>query len=715
MPQDADLAQRMWYRYIWCRDNGHMQYLLKHDKCERFFAGDQWEETDLALLREQRRPAMTINKIISTLSTVFGEQIHNRNEIGFRARNGSARDTAETLTKVFKQISDNNQLDWKRSDMFADGCIGSRGFLDVRLGFNDSTQGEVVIDKINPKNVIIDPDAEDYDPDTWGEVFVTKWMTCDDIAILYNKDDADQLRGREQSFFPYGYDSIEAFRDRFGVRLNPIYGGSYQDTNVLRNIRVIDRQYRKMDNQKHFIDPATGDMRPIPDSWSRDKIAAIREQHRLEVVKKLVRRIRWTVIADSFVLHDDWSPYKHFTIVPYFPYFRHGRTIGLVENLLGPQEILNKVSSQELHVVNTSANSGWKVKAGALINMTVEELEQRGAQTGLVMELSEIDGAEKITPNPTPQGLDRLTYKAEEHIKSISNISDSMQGFDREDVAAKAIQTKRQAGTLNLAKPLDGLIRTDFILARNILDLVQEFYTEPRILTITKDRMTGETEEVPINQVTPEGEIVNDLMIGEYDVIVSSTPVRESLEDTQFDQAVALKQLGVGIPDSVLIESSKLMRKQEILKQMEGDKDSPEAQAQALLQKRAQEAEVAKAEGEAASKSADAKLKLAKADKETVAAQKEAATPPEAGDSAAAQLEKVERDYEIGLQKLQLEREKAKAEIEMQREKTAAELQIKSQNEAEKRRTERVQAVIAARQQAQQPQQSQQPPQGEAK
>ena len=26
------------------------------------------------------------------------------------------------------QISDNNQLDWKRSDMFADGVIGSRGF-----------------------------------------------------------------------------------------------------------------------------------------------------------------------------------------------------------------------------------------------------------------------------------------------------------------------------------------------------------------------------------------------------------------------------------------------------------------------------------------------------------------------------------------------------------------------------------------------------------
>ena len=83
-------------------------------------------------------------------------------------------------------------------------------------------------------------------------------------------------------------------------------------------------------------------------------------------------------------------------------------------------ELLNKVSSQELHVVNTTANFGWKVKRNALQNMSVGELEQRGAQTGLVLGLDELVNAEKIQPNQTPSGLDRISYKAEEHIKSIS-------------------------------------------------------------------------------------------------------------------------------------------------------------------------------------------------------------------------------------------------------------------------------------------------------
>ena len=471
MPIDTELATKQWVRYAWARDNGHAQFVQKAEKCDAFFRGDQWEKADKALLENQRRPALTINKILSTISNVLGEQIYNRAETSFRPRSGSPTEVADILTKVFKQISDNNQLDWKRSDMFADGIITSRGFLDVRIGYGDSMQGEVVIDNLNPKNVIIDPDGEEYDPDSWSEVFTTKWVTADDIAILYNKEDAEYLRNREQSFFPYGYDSIQAYRDRFGDRFNPMYNGDYDNSSVMRNIRLIERQYRMLDRQKHFVDPTTGDMRPIPDDFDRNKIAFMRQQFGLEVTTKLVRRIRWTVIADNVRLHDDWSPYKHFTVVPYFPYFRRGTTLGLVENLLGPQELLNKVSSQELHVINTTANSGWKVKSGTLTNMTVEELEQKGAQTGLVVEVNEIDGIEKIQPNQVPTGLDRITYKAEEHIKTISGVSDSMQGFDREDVAAKAIQAKRQAGSTNLAKPLDSLTRTDHILARNILDL----------------------------------------------------------------------------------------------------------------------------------------------------------------------------------------------------------------------------------------------------
>lgn len=700
MPIDTAVATKIWNRYAWVRDNGHADYIKKADICDAYFRGDQWSAEDLVRLRQSRRPALTINKILSTISNVMGEQIYNRSEISFRPRSGAPEKTAEALAKVFRQISDNNNLPWIRSDVFDNGVITGRGYFDVRLDFNDSMQGEVRITAPNPKNVMIDPDAEFHDPDTWADVFTTKWVTADDVAILYSPADAELLRNRDQSYFPYGYDSVQSTRDRFGDRHNPMYNGVWDESSVMRNVRLIERQYRQLDKQKHFVFPETGDTRQIPDSFDRNKIAMFVDQLGFQVTTKLVRRIKWTVIADNVVLHDDWSPYKHFTIVPYFPYLRHGTTIGLVENLLGSQELLNKTSSQELHIVNTTANSGWKMKTGTLVNMSVQELEQRGAETGIVVEVTDMDGLDKIKPNAVPSGLDRISYKAEEHIKTISGVSDSMQGMDREDVAAKAIQAKRQAGSTNLAKPMDNLTRTDSILARNILALVQEFYTEPRLMTITKNAATGENETFGINQPTPEGEIVNDLTLGEYDVIVSSVPQRETLEDSQFDQAMAMREKGINIPDNVIVDASRLTNKAAIIKQMAGDQESPEAQALKELQLRGQTAEVEKVEGEAAQKHADAGLKQAKAQETVVKAQVLANTPidPPAGPQGNPELEHAKVAHEVDLKERQFEHTQQIdfAKLQMARDEQDQDAWQKAQDAAQKRADARTAAAQAA-------------------
>lgn len=646
MPINDQLAAEQWERFEFCRDNGHLSFLEKAHKCDQFVIGNQWSVKDMNTLALARRPALTINKILSTISTILGEQINNRSEILFRPAKGGDGKVAEALTKVWMQIAQNNQLPWVRSELFCDGLVRSRGFIDMRLDFADSMRGEIRMDNINSKNVVIDPDADEYDPDKWADVTVSKWLTPSDISILYSEEDAELLKNKNGSSFAYGYDSIERVRDSFGRPNMHMHHEMMRDpTGLRRNIRVLDRQHRKLDKQLHFVDIETGDMRPIPGTWDRNKIASVMEKAggRISTTKKLVKRVRWTVTADNIVLHDDWSPYKHFTVVPYFPFFRYGETVGVVENLLGSQELLNKVSSQELHVVNTTANSGWKIKKGSLLNMSIEELERDGASTGLVLELDDLNGAEKILPNQTPQGLDRISYKAEEHIKTIASVSDSMQGFDREDVAAKAIAYKQQRGAVGMSKAIDNLQRTDWIIARNALDIIQEYYTEPRLVSIIHVDARHEPEEIAVNQTNPEtGEITNDLTLGEYSIVVTSTPARDTMEDSQFDQVMAMREAGIIIPDRYAIENSRLARKADIIKDIEGDKDSPEAQAAAAFEQRAREAEVQKLEAEAMDKQANAKLKMAQADKAIAEAQ---AGGEDAGLDAAVEADTAEREF----------------------------------------------------------------------
>lgn len=713
MPVDQKKAHEVWVRYQFLRDNGHLNYITKANQCEDFFLGMQWSQSDKALLKAQRRPALTINKILATMSNVLGEQIFNRTDTSFKPRNEDATvDVASALTKVFMQISDNNQLPWVRSDVFFDGIVTGRGFFDVRLDFTDSLVGEVRVEQLNPKNVLIDADADAYDPDTWSDVIITKWLSPDQIELVYSKKDADLVRGDNSQFSPYTYDAIDRNRDRFGTPRAVMPGlGPSTDLTTARNVRVIERQYKKLDKVLHFVDVMTGDTRQVPDAWTEEQISAyLVKNPTIATTKKLIQRIRWTVIAGSVVLHDDWSPYKHFTVVPYFPHFVRGRTSGLVENLIDSQELLNKSSSQELHIVNTTANSGWKIKRNSLSNMTAGELENRGATTGLVLELEDVKDAEKIVPNAVPSGLDRISYKAEEHIKTISAISDYQTGNPREDVSAKAVQTNRQSGQSNLAKIMDNLNRTDHIMARNILDIVQEYYTEERLIRITTDKLTNKLDEITVNQVTPEGVIVNDLTLGEYAIVITTQPERDTFEETQFDQAIRLRtEGGVAIPDTYIIGASRLRDKAKIIEAMEGDKNSPEAQAEAARQQRAKEAEVATMEAEALSKRADADLKAAKAKKEAVLAEKEADTPPE-DNGAEAKLAEVQLDHQVALQKLEAEyafkREEMERKFALEEELARKEAAVDSMVKVEDAKTNRIAAITAAKNQ---PAQSAQP------
>lgn len=705
MPQNAHLAGQQWERYTYCRDNGHIQYVEKSRKCEEFFAGMQWDPAVLAELRDQRRPGLTINKILGTISSILGEQIDLRAEIAYKGRFGAPSGNADILTKTFRYIGDKNQLDWRRSELFADGAITSRGYIDVRMNFDRSITGDVEYTNLNPRCVIPDPDAAEYDPDEWKDVIITRWLSVDDIAHLYNEADAEALRVRGAGQWAYGYDSIDKVRDRFGGMQPFIFGMNTEDERIARSIRVLDRQHRVYAKLKYFVNVRTGDRKPIPDSWDRNKIAAQLEvsQGLLLVDESNGFRIRWTVTADDFVLHDKWSPYKHFTPVPYFPYFRYGRTIGLVENLIDPQELLNKVTSQELHVVNTTANSGWKVKKGSLKNMTTDELEQYGGKTGVILELDHVDDAEKIQPNQIPQGLDRLSAKGENYIKSVSMRGDAQMGMTRADVSADQIEANNAFGDVGLRKPMDNLKRTDFLLGRNTLDLVQEFYTDPRIMAITHNDLTGEVRDININWPDPlSGEIQNDVSMGEYDIVVISQPAKETLEDSQFEQAAYLKEkLGVQIPDEFMIENSRLINKTALVAAIKEAAQSPEAQMRQKMQLMAGQLELANQKAEAS------KLEATALEKRAGAGEKVAKTNEimqgKAGEAEKAQMEialaqqEMAQDKQRHDQEMAQMREKAMLELQLEREKAAAKIQEQKILAVEKANLLRAQTIAAAR------------------
>ena len=626
--EQHELAKRQWASYVRARDNGHLDYVEIAKQCDAYYRGNQWDPADLSTLDDQGRPALTINTILPTINAVLGEQTTRRMDVSFKPRGRGQQEIADVLTKLFMQIADNNKMDWIESQVFSDGLIQDRGWFDVRIDFDDHIQGEVRVTPKDPLDVLIDPDAKEYDPKSWNEVFETRWMTLDEIEEQYGRSKADKLRITGEQGSVLGSDSVEYEEARYGdtsasVEYNQGNTTNPEENRALRSIRVVERQYYRLKECMFYVDSVTGDMREVPYNWGKRKREQFADQFGLEILTKHVRKVRWTTTADLIVLHDEWSPYDSFTLVPYFPYWRRGRPFGMVRNLISPQEQLNKISSQELHIVNTTANSGWIVETGSLNGMTADDLEEHGAETGLVLEFNRgSNPPAKIPPNQIPAGLDRISQKAALNIKQISGISDAMLGTDSPEVSGVAIQAKQNRGAMMIQVPLDNLTKTRQYLAEKILNLVQAYYTEERLIQITDETdPLKRREPLTLNEVTPEGMIINDLTLGEYDVVIGTAPARDNFEEIQFAEAIQLRQVGVPIPDDLIVEYSHLQRKGEIaqrIRAMQGTEPPSEEEAQLMQfqaesQIRKMQLEIAQMEAEVQKLQSEAMLNQAKA------------------------------------------------------------------------------------------------------
>jgi len=593
--KEEEITRTQWARYERARDNGHLDYVDMALKCDEYYQGDQWDEDDAAALENEGRPALTINTILPTINTILGEQSSRRADVKFKPRRGGDEDVAHTLTKLYMQISDSNKLDWVEQQVFSDGLImDGRGYFDVRMDFSDHVEGEIRITAKDPLDILIDPDAKDADPKTWNEVFESKWMTLDEIEELYGADKAERLLFVAENGMSFGPDSVEYQETRFGdTEDNDDYFGAGvpgdEEYRNVKSLRVVERQHKKLVRASFFVDKNTGDQRECPSQWSEAKCKKFAKKYDMEMVSRVVRRVRWTVTCDQVVLHDNWSPYNDFTVIPFFCYFRRGRPFGVVRNLLSPQEQLNKIASQELHIVNTTANSGWMVESGSLVGMTADDLEEHGAETGLVLEYARgTQAPTKIQPNQIPTGLDRIAQKAALNIKTISGINDSMMGTDSAEVSGVAIQAKQNRGAVMIQVPLDNLAKSRQYLAEKILNLIQTFYTEQRVIQVTNDEDPMQPREpMVLNMETPEGDIINNLTLGEYDVIVASAPARDSFDETQFAEALSLRQAGVAIPDDAIVGYSHLLKKEELAKRiriMTGQEPPSPEKAQVMQQ-----------------------------------------------------------------------------------------------------------------------------------
>lgn len=557
-------------------------------RCVDYFEGRQWSAADLAILKAEGRPALTLNKIKPLVNLALGYHLNNRTDLAFLPGydgTGTA-EIAAALTHTAKQISEKNQKPYVDSEVFLDGIVSGRGFWDYRLDFSANMLGEVKIRAQDPFSTYVDPDAMEYDLNSGNFVMTSRMVSLEEVEHFYGAAVSNMVgpllraggvsRGMPVSTLPFE-EEITPWRRFGGEWDDPTSWGNglytYNDfvDAARKTVRLLDIQHYVLTKRWFFVDLDTGSQRAIPDFWDRVKIQKAltwaRDQGQPVVaMERAVRRVRWTHMIGDVIAYDDWSPYDTFTVIPFFPYWRRGFTQGMVQDLLDPQDELNKRASAELNIIGRSSNGGWLVHKGSLTPQERENLERHGSRPGVIVEWDSKEGRvskpEQIQPSATPVAMDRLQKKADDNLKQIAGINDSALGqVDQSAMSGRAIEARQRQTIVGLEGFVSNFHRSADLCGRKTKELIQGHYTEERVI-----RVIGPGRnpiQMVINQRTAAG-VTNDVTLGDYAIAIDETPLAKSFLEGQWRELLEMKGLGMPIPDDWVIDASSVARKEEL-------------------------------------------------------------------------------------------------------------------------------------------------------
>ena len=546
------------------------------DTDTRFFAGDQTLWNDLyANLPANRRRQFNFNRIKRVINMISGYQRRNRKStICIPVENGDS-ETADQFTKVFMWLNQQEGILETVSDAFEGALVGGMNLLQVWVDYrSDPISGNIKVDNCSYNSFLIDPFFRKHDLSDcnaiWKRSFLTKreavsLMPAHEEQILSLTGDS-QRDGKFQ-FMPETYN----------------YG--------MKNLVTYDEYYyRTYRSQKMLIDTQSGEVL----EWKHpdeDKLKIFLQTYpQVTVIKQDIPTVNVAIVVSGKVLYDGINSLgiDTFPVVPVMAYYTPEipyypwRIQGVVRGLRDAQYLYNRRKIIELDIFESQINSGFKYKENALVNP--KDIFLNGQGRGLALkEEAQMTDVEQIQPPQVPPSMMQLSESLANELQQISGVSEEMLGSAVDEKAGVLAMLRQGAGLTTLQGLFDKLDRSQKLLGKIILDVIQSNFTPGKVKRI----LEGE----------PSIQFYNKAF-GKYDASVEEGLNTVNQRQMQLLQLLQLKEVGVPIPDDVLLDACTVQNKKELVEKIQQARQQQEqiqqAQTQAQIQQIQAQTELAK-------------------------------------------------------------------------------------------------------------------------
>jgi hypothetical protein len=491
----------------------------------KFAAGDQWPVEIQNSRNLESRPCLTINKIDAYVRQVTNQQRQQRPRIKVHPVNNEGDlKIAEVIEGITRHIEVNSNADTAYDTAFEYAVKMGWGYWRVTTNYisEDSFDQEIYIEPVDdPFSVYFDPNSVSPDGADAERCLITSVMSKAAFRQAYpGADDGANFSARATG------DSDAEWVTKEDIRL-----AEYWHIERVKATLVL-----LSDGTKVYEDE-------LPSAEMLDASGITIMDKRPSYRKK----VKWCKLTAMEVLEEREWPGKYIPIIPCYgaQVVVEGKRkkYGLVRFAKDPQRMFNFWRTALTESIALAPKPKWLIAEGQDEGHESEwALANLKSTPVLRYKQKDIEGVPapvptRIQPEPPPDGIMVASSAIADDLKTVLGIFDPSQALPG-NLSGKALQGQQQQIDLSNFHFYDNMTRSIKQTGKIILDLVPKIYDTQRVLRIIG--VDGKPDMVTINEVEATGEVLNDVTVGLYDVVMDTGPGYNSKRQQAVDTMMPL-------------------------------------------------------------------------------------------------------------------------------------------------------------------------------
>jgi hypothetical protein len=522
----------------------NQSFWAEADTDTRFAVGDQtlWNDIGYGNLPANKRRQFNFNRIKRVVNMISGHQRRNRKSTIVVPVENSDEATASQFSKIILWNDQQEGVLETISDAFEGALVTGMNLLQIWVDYrSDPVNGNIRVDNTSYNGFLIDPFFRKADLSDCNALWKRSFLTRRECMSLL-PDKAEEILGLEGQ---YNRD------DKFQF-MPETYG--YGMKSLLTYDEYYYRTYRK---QKVVVDSQTGETQEWRNEDPEILKLYLKTYPTITVVESEVPTVYVAIVVQGKVMYDGPNPigidsYPFVPVlgyynpqVPYFPW----RIQGVVRGLRDAQYLYNRRKVIELDILESQINSGWIYKENALVNPKDVFLSGQGRGLALKEEAQMTDVQQIVAP-AVPPAILQLSEILGKEIQEISGVNEELLGSAVDDKAGILSMLRQGAGLTTLQGLFDQLDRSQKLLGKLRLEIIQNNFKPGKVKRII--------EEEPTPQFFNRS-------FGRYDAAVEDGLNTTTQRQMQFAQLMQLREIGVPVPNDTLLEACTIQDKKKLI------------------------------------------------------------------------------------------------------------------------------------------------------